>query len=440
MRRSPLRASAGRYGWFILVLLLCTSVPSPGSGQPNPERSPPTGALGSGSRAATVAKVSWPDIIRAVDQHPRIAAQAFQIDAARGAVGAAGAVPNPSVDATVGRGDARAGDESRTEWGLELSLPLGWLAQRRPKIEAAEAEASVTVAESGVLRRDVILELRTLFWTLAYDQARVAALEDLGGQTADLVRSIKRRVETGEVRPSEATRIEIELERVTSDLEAARSSLHARQAQLKLWFAGANNQELVIEADIASVPSTLDLDTALAEARSRHPSIEAARARVRALTAAVDVEKMARLPSVAIKGFTIDELDRRAVGGGLAVDVPLWNWNAGRIAQAKAQLEAGRKRLEYEAREIESSIIEAQGACLAASHTAVRYMDRILPRSEAAASTMERTYQLGEASLLEVIDARRVLVETRRQYLAALLQSQLDCSRLNALAGQDESL
>lgn len=388
--------------------------------------------------AAAVVKVSWPDIIRAADQHPRIAAQRFRIDAARSAVGAAGAAPNPSVDATVGRGDARAGDESRTEWGLELSLPLGWLAQRRPKVEAAEAEASVTVAESAVLRRDVLLELRTLFWNLAYDQALVAALEDLSGQTADIVRSIKRRVETGEVRPSEETRIEIEFERVTSELEAARSSLRARQKQLTLWVVGADGQELKVEADITSVPSALDLDTALAEARSSHPSLEAARARVRALASEVDVENMARLPSVAIKGFTAEELDRSAFGGGVAIDLPLWNWNAGRIAQAKAQLEAGKKRLESEAREIESSIIEAQGACLTAATTAVRYKARILPRSESAASTMERTYQLGEASLLEVIDARRVLVEMRRQYLAALLQSQLDCSRLNALAGKDE--
>ena len=94
--------------------------------------------------------------------------------------------------------------------------------------------------------------------------------------------------------------------------------------------------------------------------------------------------------------------------------------------------------LEYETREIESSIIDAQGACLAASQTAVRYKDRILPRSESAASTMQKTYQLGEASLLEVIDARRVLVDTRRQYLAALLQAQLECSRLNALAGTED--
>jgi outer membrane protein TolC len=50
---------------------------------------------------------------------------------------------------------------------------------------------------------------------------------------------------------------------------------------------------------------------------------------------------------------------------------------------------------------------------------------------------MEKTYQLGEASLLETIDARRVFVETRRTYLAAQAQAQIDCSRFNMLIGEE---
>jgi cobalt-zinc-cadmium efflux system outer membrane protein len=182
-----------------------------------------------------------------------------------------------------------------------------------------------------------------------------------------------------------------------------------------------------------------DLGTALAAVRAGHPSLDAARARVQMLAAELGAERMARIPDVSIRGFTLEEPERRAHGGALALDLPLWNWNSGRIAQARAQLEAGRRQLEWETREIESVVIEVQGACLANTQTAIRYRDRILPRSESAALIMEKTYRLGEASLLEVIDARRVLVETRLQYLAVLLQAQLDCSHLNALIGQEDA-
>jgi cobalt-zinc-cadmium efflux system outer membrane protein len=346
------------------------------------------------------------------------------------------AVPNPSLDATIGRGAARDGDLRRLETGLELTVPLGWIAQRGHKVAAASSELDAIRNEAEVLRRDVLLQLRVLFWNLAYDQARVAALATLESQTAELAHSVQRRVEKGEARPVEQTRVEVELEKVANDWEAARISLRVNREQLQLWLGG--RKELLVEADLSVIPKALDLDPALARAQSTHPSIKAAEARVQARSSELTVEKLARIPSVALKAFTAEEIDRRAYGGGLALDLPLWNWNAGRIAQAQAQLAAGKKQLEAQAREIASSIIESHGACLAASQTAARLKDRILPRSEAAASTMERTYQLGEASLFEAIDARRVLVETRRQYLAALLQAQIDCSRFNTLVGEED--
>jgi len=103
------------------------------------------------------------------------------------------------------------------------------------------------------------------------------------------------------------------------------------------------------------------------------------------------------------------ELDRRAYGVGLEVDLPLWNWNSGRIARAEALLAAGRKRAEATRREVEATVLEVQAACQASVLTATRLKDNVVPRSESAARTMDRTYQLGEASLLEVIDARRTL-------------------------------
>ena len=104
--------------------------------------------------SAKVINVTWPDIVQLVGRHPRFAAGRLQIDAARGAVLAAGAVPNPTVEGSVGQGRSWAGDATRFEWGLTLSVPLGWLAQRGSRIAEAEAEVDVAAAESQQLRRD----------------------------------------------------------------------------------------------------------------------------------------------------------------------------------------------------------------------------------------------------------------------------------------------
>jgi len=429
-----MRVSRWGRGQFILVVLLAASPATAGAGEPDSVAVPAATSDGS---SATVVKMTWPDIVRLVDQQPRLAAGKFQIDVAHGGVDAARAVPNPTLETTGGQGLARIGDDSRGEWGLALSVPLGWIAQRGSRIDAAEAEVDVAVAESKALRRDVLLQLRTLFWNLADEQARVATSEVLEAQTSALVQTVKRRVEKGEARPVEGTRVEIELEKVTSELEAAGTSLSARQAEFALWLGVPAGKMLVAVADLDVLPVAVDRDTALAKARTTHPALAVARARTRLLEAEVGTERMARVPSFSITGFTASELDRRAYGIGLGVDVPIWNWNSGRIAQAEAKLAVGRNQAATTALEVEATVIEAQAACRASVATAIRQKDRVVPLSVTAAFTMERTYQLGEASLLEVMDARRTLLDSSRLYLSALAQAHIDCSRLSALVGEE---
>jgi cobalt-zinc-cadmium efflux system outer membrane protein len=434
MRCTLVRASRWRRGQLLLFVLLSASFAKAEPGQPD---SGPVPTIASDGSFAAVVRVTWPDIVRLVDQHPQLASSKLQTDAARAAADASSAIPNPALEATVGQGRALVGDSSRLEWGLSLSMPLGWIAQRGSRIDQAEAEVDAVEAESNSLRREVLLQFRTLFWNLVYERDRIASLVTLEAQISQLVRTVNKRVEMGEVRPVEATRVEIELEKVTAELEAARISLSSRQAQLALQLGVPAGTQLVPIADLDALPVAMDRETALARARTTHPVLAVARARTRSLEADVSIERMARFFSFSITGFAAYELDRRAYGVGLAVDLPVWNWNSGRIAQANAKLAAGRMQADSSALELESAVIEAQAACHSSVATATRLGNNVLPRSETAAATIEKTYQLGEASLLDVIDARRTLLDARHLYMSALAQAQINCSRLGALVGEE---
>jgi len=402
----------------------------------------PTGqALGrpapvAGGTGAEV-RVTWRDIRALVDRHPRVAEAAQRSRAARAAIDAAGAVPNPELTARAAYGRARDAAVSRTEWALELAVPLGWIARRGPKIHAARAEAGVVEAESAGLRRQVLLRLRTHFWNLVHAQERVAALTELDAQTAALASVVKQRVEKGESRPVEAVRATVVAEQIAGELALARATLEARRAQLGLWLGLRPARRLVATADLAALPSPLPAARAVQRVQAGHPGVVAARARVDALEAGVRLERRARLPSVSIQAFTDHELDRAAYGAGLVVELPLWSWNSGRIRRAEAELAAGRQRLAADRLELELSVVEARASCKGRVELARRYRDQILPQATTAARTIERTYELGEAPLLEVIDARRTLLETKSQLLTALRQAQLACSRLAILAGED---
>lgn len=396
--------------------------------------------LGSAAHAAPgpeSVSVTWNDLVRVVDRHPRLGAARRQIDAAREGVNAAGAVPNPTLEATVGQGVARVGGESRVEWGLRLSMPLGWLAQRGFRQDAAGAEADVALAEARALRRDVLLQLRTIFWRLVYERARVGSLEALAAETSALVQTVTKRALKGEIRPVEATRVEIEQEKVLGELEAARTALAARQDELGLWLGVPAGSALVAEADLGALPVVPGREAALDRARATHPALHGARAKTRAFEADVGVEERARVPALALTGFTASELDRQAYGVGLAVDLPVWSWNSGRIRAAEARLAVARAEADATAQEVLAAVIDAQAACRAAVATATRLGANVVPRSETVAATMEKTYQSGEVSLLEVIDARRTLLDARRLHVSALAEAHIHCSRLDALVGEE---
>jgi cobalt-zinc-cadmium efflux system outer membrane protein len=135
--------------------------------------------------------------------------------------------------------------------------------------------------------------------------------------------------------------------------------------------------------------------------------------------------------------FADNESDRAAYGVRLSVDLPIWNWNSGNIRRAESALAAGRKRLEAQRLEVESAAIELQSSCEASVALAARYRDKMRPRAAEAARSIERSYEIGESTLLEVIDARRTFLETRTEYLIALARAQNDCSRLAVLLGEE---
>ncbi|MDO9695565.1 MAG: TolC family protein [Candidatus Latescibacteria bacterium] len=405
------------------VVLLVAAVAASGSSAADPE--PP------------VIEITWDGIAGLVDAHPLLSEGAQRVAAAQGAVDAAGALPNPVLEGVVGRGREQPGEAYGRQWDLSLTLPLDWMAQRTPRVAAAAAELAVAAAEGETIKRDALLELRTQFWRLVHDQARVGVVGELDLQMADLAAAVDRRVEAGEARPLERTRVGIERELVADELQTARISLASRQAQLALWLGAPAGARIVAVADLEALPLPPDADVAATAPAADHPELVAGEARVRALTAELSAAKRARVPAFSLMAFTSREQQRRAHGAGIAVDVPLWNWNRGGVAQAQAQLAAGRSREEVRRRTLAATIVEAAAACRASLATASRYAAGVVPRAADAAAVVEKTYLLGEASLLEVIDARRTLLASRRQLLDALAQAQIDHCRLRALTGEE---
>ncbi|MGA8892308.1 MAG: TolC family protein, partial [Anaeromyxobacteraceae bacterium] len=245
---------------------------------------------------------------------------------------------------------------------------------------------------------------------------------------------VQRRVESGEARPPELPRVEVELERARLALSLAEARLAVRRDQLGMWIG---RPVPGVALDLTRAPAVPTLAEVKERVAADQPRVRAALARVEAARSELHAERNQRIPSVSVGAYALSEVDRRAAGGALGLEVPIWNWNAGGVSRATAAEAAEEGRLEAMRIESSSLLVEAWSTCTQMRDMASRLRAEVVPRAELASTKMERAFQLGEASLLEVLDARRTLLETRREALTAELTQQLECGTLAILAGGD---
>ena len=167
----------------------------------------------------------------------------------------------------------------------------------------------------------------------------------------------------------------------------------------------------------------------------RHPIIQAhERDRVRR-AALLDQAKASRVPDVSLFGGFDREIDRESYRAGLSIPLPLWSQRQGEIAEASA----GAQRAAAEARqarlELTRSITQAYEQYRITKGQLDLFRKGILPQSEEAREIARKSYQLGEMSLLELLDAQRVVFQVNREYHQAQVDLAMAIAQLERLTG-----
>ncbi len=375
----------------------------------------------------------WDDLVALLPSLPAAREGALAVKEAEGAAAEARQLPNPTVEGTLAHADE--GGETGLEWGAGVTLPLDWLASRGPSVDAALAAAAEARHRWAAQRLELLDQLRTLFYGLAHDREHVASVEGEVAGMRELAKLVGLRVEKGEARPIEALQAESELARVENDLDRARADLEARELRLRLILPELGAGPFAPTADLETEPPPT-LDEALERLRSGAPELRAGAARVRAAEAELSVERRKRIPALAVSGFTDRELDKTVAGGTLEVELPLLSWNGGGVRRAEAALAAAEAAREAALREALATFAEAHRACARERRVAARYRDEILPRAERTLAMLEKTFRVGETTLLDVLDARRTAGSIRREALESRLSAKLACERVAAVLAE----
>ncbi len=370
--------------------------------------------------------------------HPAARLKAGLEEAARAERKAAWQLPDPSVEYSRGRAHPNDEPSARaTETGVSVSQTIPWPGAFAAGVRAGARAAEGLRAEGIASRWEIEIAARRAFARLVTTRA----LLDIDRATEEDARSLRdlvtRRAELGETRESDRIKAAVEWMRQRRLLEASQRDAQAAEAVVRTLAVEPLPRPLVIRASTPVKLPSQDRESLVARLVERNPQLLAARASAERQRALASQAKQTRVPDLDVTVFRDRELDKSSNGFALGIKVPLWNANRGEIARAQAALsiasaEAERKRLDLLA-ELEERLKD-----LDVTNTQVQTLNQeILPSADESLRLARRSYEEGETSLLDLLDAQRTFRDTQREAAESRLALTLAVTDIQKLVGPD---
>ena len=351
----------------------------------------------------------------------------------------ASAYPNPTIAIQGGRGSLRdpSMETTITERYITLSQPLEWPGKRDADQRAAQAGVESAQASIQGVQLDVIAAIKHAFYNLLFAlHQRDTVLLNL--EFMNKVRNaVVRRIESGEAPPFEKVKIHVELLKVEKERTRIQSLIQSFQAELNSLTAGTLGFGFTIQGAFPSSAKGVSLSLLGENRLANHPLIIKWQKMVEEAQQVHRREQQARMPNITLSGGYQRDVGREAYIGALSIPLPIWDQRQGHIAEAQGllrQREASLIRIKHQL--VKDMIQQTQIAKSAAAQIET-YEQGLLKQAQEAVRIAQVSFKFGEASLMDVLDAQRVLRQTHLDYAQALYDLAIALTELERLVGKE---
>jgi len=372
-----------------------------------------------------------------VRAHPRAAQTAATQRLVAAEMRAAGVWPDPVIGLARGRGrgfpDSQVGNP---EWNYSISQTVPWPGVRPARERAAELAGRVAMSGEETARWDLELQARSAFWRLQY--ARSA--RDLARRSDEAAKAVldltTRRADVGEAR--EADRNRAHAERLRAELAVRNAEIEARAAEEALRLLAV--ERLAESIQLAFAPPK---PVAPTEIEARRQGLARSSPYLRAALAGIDREmglaalaRAARGPDLDLSWLQSGEIDKRSWSLSLGVTLPLWNGGRPEVARAEAAVSLARAALERSRLEVSLAFERAVQEAESAEGTLRLLEAGIVPAARRTFELVRLSYEAGETSLLDLLDAQRTLRAAEIEELSAGLALVRAWTEIDRISGR----
>lgn len=362
-------------------------------------------------------------ITEALARNPQLEVAAQQVAQARARKSQATAIPDPQFDAAFVQSPGLFGAGGGTERSITATVTIPFVDKFRLQGRVGTADIRSANASATLTRQLIAAQTWETYDSLLASLRRDRDLREARALALDFVRRAQARFDAGTTPKLDLIRAQAELARSENDLIANdRDIANARAALNRL--IGRPLDAPIAAADSLVVPAAPpDLDRLVTTGLAARPELADLKSQMEGARAATGLAREYWLPDFTI-GVTRDYADPGpgVLFTGVSLPIPLFFWQHahGEIGEARhheLELAASYRDLEGQ---VGQDVRASYAAAAAALRQAVYIRDKLLPLARQAYHIASVSYGLGGSSALELLDARRDLLDAQSQYTDAL--------------------
>jgi outer membrane protein len=336
-----------------------------------------------------------------------------------------------------------------SEANVHQSLSLQTAAEYR----LARAQEAVARARSEIAARGLVVAVTQAYYAAVVAQRRYATAQRAASEAAHFMDISQKLERGGEVAHSDSIKAQIQSQQQQRVLQDAQLEMERSRLELAVMIFPNFNENFSTVDDLDNIAPLPSFDEVEARAGDQNPQLREALASLRAANQEVAVAWNGFLPSIGLDYFYGIDANRFATNGidpvtgqpirnlGYAatatLQLPIWNWGAGRARLKSAHLQRDQAQLELSF--AQRKMVADLKAFYGEAQTARAELDSLRQSAELAAESLRLTtlrYQAGEATALEVVDAQNTLTLSQNAFGDGQLRFRVGMANLQTLTGQ----
>ena len=374
-----------------------------------------------------------------LQQNPLILSSLQQHQASLARISQAKALPQPSInfDSDLQPKFFNFKDSSESYFGLSQSIEFPGKRHLRGKI--ASKESNEIMAETDLLKLDIVFHVKQAFYGLLLAQEKLKYAQQDLELAQDFLKKAELKFDAGDVAKVEALRARVESAKAANEVRSSTNEVRLAKAMLNFLLARKKYAPLEIKGELKRPSISLNFEELIIRALSFRPEIKR-------MGYSLEKENLKKKQGYLsyLPDFDLGVSRHRLEGEGtywdvtLSFPIPLFFWQPkkGEIREAQANVEALKREAEHLRNAITLEVEEAYMNALTASNMIQLFEEEMLTQAEEVYNMFLFSYQEGEIGGIELIEARRTLVETRKSYADALYNYDASLAALEKSIGQ----